>query len=70
MSWKDDYREAKDESGKTWDEFVKTELHHESELNDLRSEVETLNEHVEAVKLTYKDLKDELASIRILANRD
>jgi len=70
MSWKDEYRTEKDKSGKTWDEFVKTELHHESELNDLRSEVEQLNEHVEAVKLTYKDLKDELASIRILANRD
>ena len=70
MSWKDEYRTEKKQSGKTWDEFVRTELHHESELNDLRSEVEQLNEHVEAVKTTYKDLKDELASIRILANRD
>ena len=70
MSWKDEYRTEKEQSGKTWDEFVRTELHHESELNDLRSEVEQLNEHVEAVKITYKDLKDELASIRILANRD
>ena len=70
MSWKDEYRTEKEQSGKTWDEFVKTELHHESELNDLWAEVEQLNEHVEAVKITYKDLKDELASIRILANRD
>jgi len=76
MSWKDDYRDEYDDSGKTWDEFVRTEMHHESELSGLTEqlaavealahEVEALREHVEANQNTYQDMQRELHELRVL----
>lgn len=65
--WKDDYREYKDESGKTWEEFIATEMYHESELDDLRSEVERLTDRVDALVEIVRELKNHIGEVLILA---
>jgi polyhydroxyalkanoate synthesis regulator phasin len=67
MSWRDHYREEKEASGKTWDEFVRTELHHEDELDDLRSEVERLTDDVDALTEHVEDLRNNIGEVLILA---
>lgn len=66
MSWKDDYRERKDASGKTWDEFAETELHHEDDLDNLRSQVESLTAEVDALADHCQALRRKLGEIQIL----
>jgi polyhydroxyalkanoate synthesis regulator phasin len=65
--WKDQYRDRKDASGKTWDEFVTTELHHEDELDDLRSQVERLTDDVDALSEHVRDLRNNIGEVLILA---
>lgn len=66
--WKDEYRERKDASGKTWDEFVATELVHENEVDDLRAEVDTLNDHVESLAGHIQELRRTIGDAVILAD--
>lgn len=68
--WKEAYREQKESSGKTWDEFVQTELYHEDELNDLRSQVDQLNEDVTELTKHVKDLRDNISEVLILARHE
>jgi len=68
--WKDEYRAEKEASGKTWDEFVRTEMHHESDIQSLAGVVADLSEHVEALESEVRDLRHELAERRILDERD
>lgn len=64
--WKNEYRERKQASGKTWDEFVATELHHEDDLDDLRGEVERLADNVEALAEHVRDLNRHIGEVLIL----
>jgi phage shock protein A len=66
MSWKDEYRDRKQASGKTWDEFVATELHHEDEIDDLRSEVERLADDVATLTEHVRDLRNNIGEVLIL----
>lgn len=78
MSWKDDHREHYESTDLTWDEYHDRYFYHESELEDvhkaeldeLREAVETLTEHVKAVKNTYQDMKNEVMELRVLWNRE
>ena len=80
MSWKDDYRQEKEASGLTWDEFVDQEMHHTSELSGLTEQlteierlsqqVETLSEHAEAVTNTYQRMQRDIHELRVLVDRD
>jgi len=68
MSWKDEYRERKEASGLTWDEFVTQRLVH---VDDIPSEqLEELQTHLEAVRNEYRDLKCEVHEVRVLAASD
>jgi len=42
MSWKDDYREQKEASGLTWDQFVDRQLVHVDELESGARAIEDL----------------------------
>lgn len=64
MTWKDDYREEKDASGLTWDEFVDQRLVHVDDIPE--SELAELREHLEAVRNEYRDLKRELFEVRVM----
>ena len=64
MSWKDTYREKKDASGLTWDEFVEQRLVHVDEIP--ASELQEMNEHLEAVRNEYRQMKRELHEVRIM----
>lgn len=64
MSWKDDYRERKDASGLTWDEFVQRRLVHVDDIPE--SELAEINDHLEAVRNEYRDLKRELFEVRVM----
>jgi len=65
--WKDQYREEKNQSGKTWDEFVADELYHESELDDLRSEVDRLNNQLTILSEEIQSLRRNIGEVIILA---
>ncbi len=64
MSWKDDYRDRKDASGLTWDEFVQQRLVHVDDIPE--SELAEIREHLEAVRNEYRDLKRELFEVRVM----
>ena len=65
MSWKDDYRDEKQESGLTWDEFHRQRFVH---VDDIAvAQVDQVCEHLDAVKREYQQLKRELHEIRVLA---
>ena len=66
MTWKDEYREQKDESGLTWDEFHKRRFVHVDELDSATETLEALDEHVQAVANEYQALKRELHEVRVL----
>lgn len=66
MTWKDEYREQKEQSGLTWDEFVDREMLHVSELGSATRTLERLDEHVRACRNEYQQMRRELQEVRIL----
>ena len=66
MSWKDDYRDAKEQSGLTWDEFHERRFVHVDDLDGATKTLEALDDHVQAVATEYQDLKRELHEVRVL----
>jgi phage shock protein A len=68
--WKGDYRDKKESSGKTWDEFVQTELHHEDELDDLRNQVNQLTEDVTELSKHVRELRNNIGEVLILAQHE
>ena len=69
-SWKDRWREHKQETGLTWDEYHRKYFQHEEDIEDLRDSVERLDEHVQAVTEAYDELRQELWEIRTLMEGD
>jgi hypothetical protein len=70
MSWKDDYRDEKDESGLTWDEFHERRFVHVDDLDGATATLEQLDETVTALRNEYRDLKRELSEVRIMLESD
>jgi len=68
MSWKDDYRERKKQSGLTWDEFVQQRLVHVDDIPE--SELAELREHLEAVRNEYRDMKREVWELKTMLERE
>ena len=66
MSWKDEFREEKNESGLTWDEFHARRFVHVDELDSATETLERLDEHVRACRDEYQELKRELHEVRRL----
>ena len=64
MTWKDQYREKKEQSGLTWDEFVTQRLVHVDEIPE--SELDAIATHLEAVRNEYRDMKREVHELRVL----
>jgi len=70
MSWKDEYREEKDASGLTWDEFHERRFVHVDELDSATTTLSDLRDHVDAAAREYRDLKRELSEVRIMLESD
>ncbi len=70
MSWKEQYRERKEDSGLTWDEFVEQRLHHADELDTLRHDVQSLESDIEELTTALKRLYRELHEQSVLDDRD
>ena len=68
MTWKDQYREKKERSGLTCDEFVTQRLVHVDEIPE--SELDAIATHLEAVRNEYRDLKRELFEARTMLESD
>lgn len=66
MSWKDDHRSEKEQSGLTWDEFHNRRFVHVSELDSATTAIEDLAEHVRACRNEYQQMKRELHEVRVL----
>jgi len=66
--WKEHYRERKEDSGLTWDEFVTQELVHVDDIPE--SELAEIREHLDAVRREYRDLKRELHEVRALVESE
>ena len=64
-SWKDDYRDEKQESGLTWDEFHRERFVHVDDI--AATQVDQVCDHLDAVKREYQQLKRELFELRVLA---
>jgi hypothetical protein len=63
-SWKDDYREEKEASRLTWDEFHRERFVHVDDL--AAAEIDRVCEHLDAVKREYRQMKRELHETRVL----
>lgn len=70
MTWKDQYRDDKQASGLTWDEYHQRKFVHEDDLEGLAETILTLQEHVEAVENEYKALRRELYEVRVLVESE
>lgn len=70
MSWKDDYRTKKEESGKTWNEFVREDLYHQDEIDGLEQQVGALQEQVVTLTTVIKRLQRELHEVGVLEDRE
>ena len=69
-SWKNRHCEHKQETGLTWEEYHEQYFYHEDEIDDLRETVDHLDKHVRAVRNSYDDLREELATVRMLAESE
>ena len=68
MSWKDEYRERKEASGLTWDEFVQQRLVHVDDIPE--SELAEIREHLDAVRREYRDMKREVYELKTMLESD
>ena len=68
MSWKDEYRERKEASGLTWDEFVDQRLVHVDDIPE--SELAEIREHLDAVRREYRDMKREVYELKTMLESD
>ena len=66
MSWKDDYREDYEQTNLTWDDYHSEKFVHVDELGELRTEIERINQHLEAVTTEYKSLKREFHELKVM----
>ena len=62
--WKDEWREEKNASGLTWDEFHRERFVHVDDL--AAAELEAIREHLDAVEREYRQMKRELHETRVL----
>ena len=70
MTWKDKHRDEYAETDLTWAEFHDERFIHVDELNDLRDEIESINDHLEATTNSYRQLARELHEMRVLLQSD
>lgn len=66
--WKDEYREEKEASGLTWDEFHRERFVHVDDI--AAAELEEIRTHLEAVRNEYRDMKREVAELKIMLESD
>lgn len=66
MTWKDDYRDEKAESGLTWDAFHERRFVHVDELDDATGTLADLQENVSALMHEWKETRRELHEIKVL----
>jgi len=66
MSFREDYREQKEESDLTWDEFVEREIYHKDEIDHLEQQVGQLESQVVTLTKVIKRLQRELFERNIL----
>jgi len=66
--WRDEWRDEKEASGLTWDEFKRERFVH---VDDIGAEqIAEVCEHLEAVRNEYRDLKRELHEVRALVESE
>lgn len=70
MSWRDEFREEKEASGLTWDEFHEQEFVHVDDLDGLRETIEGLREDVNDLAGEYRQTKRELHEVRLMLESD
>ena len=70
MSWKDEYRDEKADSGLTWDEFHEQRFIHVDELDGATRTLEELDENVRALTYEYQQLRRQLGEIMMLLESD
>ena len=63
--WREQYREQKEASDLTWDEFHRQRFVHVDDI--AAAQVDQVCDHLDAVKREYQQLKRELHEIRVLA---
>jgi len=69
MSFRDKYREEKENSGLTWDEFVDRKIVHRDEIDNLEQQVGALQEQVVTLTTVIKRLQRELHEANVLEDR-
>jgi phage shock protein A len=70
MSFREDYREQKEESGLTWDEFVEREIYHKDEIDHLEQQVGQLESQVVTLTKVITRLQRELHEHNVLEERE
>ena len=70
MTWKDNYRDEKDESGLTWDQFHQRRFVYADDMESLAATITTLSQQVEAMTNEYQQLRRELNEVKIMMESD
>lgn len=68
--WKDEWRDHKQTTNQSWQDYHDEYFIHTHDLSDLREEIQALSEHVEAVSEEYREMRRELQEFRILLESD
>jgi len=68
MTWKDEWRDEKEASGLTWDEFHRERFVHVDDV--AAAEVDRVTDHLDAVMREYREMKRELHEVRVMLKSD
>lgn len=66
MSWKDEWRDHKEDTGLSWSEYHDRWFVHRTELDDLHNQLERIDNHLQAATNTYRQMHREAFEQRLM----
>ena len=70
MSWKDNWRDHKEETGLSWSEYHDRWFVHRNDMDDLTEQMQAIEELLEATKNTYQKMHREVFEANIMEDYD
>jgi len=68
MSWKDDWREHKEQTGLSWADYHDRWFVHREDMDDLYEQMQAIQEQLEATRNTYQKMHREVFEKHIMEN--
>ena len=70
MSWKDNWREHKEETVLSWSEYHDRWFVHRNDMDDLTEQMQAIEELLEATKNTYERMHREVFEKHVMEDYD